>query len=260
MRGKLSLVTVVSIVSVVMFGCGGGGGGDGADSDSSVCTTLKVAGGAQCPDAPAQIVVVATSRGSCTGTFITRNQVLTAGHCFSDGGTFARILNQYFSYESSRVQVHPSFNPDEISDPNDVAVVTIADNAPVSPVAINTSRGVVVGDSVVTYGFGLDEDNETFVDRFENGEAPLKATSLEVIGVSALSVDSISDGTGDTCRGDSGGSLLLTGSNGQAGIVAIVRSGPYACRTEGGASDNTNLQAASVLNFVRSAAPGARFN
>jgi secreted trypsin-like serine protease len=257
MWGKLSVVTVVSMVSVVMCGCGGG---DGTDTDPSVCSTLKIAGGAECPDAPAQIVVVGTSRGYCTGTFITRNQILTAGHCFADGGTSARIVNQYFSYNSSRVQVHPSFNPNVPSDQNDVAVVTIGENAPVTPVAINTSRGVAVGDSVVTYGFGLDQNDETVVERVENGEAPLKATSLDVIGVSDFSVDSISDGSGDTCQGDSGGPLLLAGTNGQQGIVALVRAGPAVCQAEGGASDNTNLQASSVSNFVRSVAPGARFN
>ncbi len=257
MRANYVLVTVVSMVSVAMIGCGGGGG---SDTDPSVCSTLKIAGGVECPDAPPEIVVVATSRGYCSGTFIAPNQVLTAGHCFADGGTSARILNQYSSYNSSRVQVHPSFNPYVPSDENDVAIVTINQNAPVSPVPINASRGVGVGDRVVTYGFGLDQNDETFIDRIENGEAPLKATSLDVIGVSSFAVESISDGSGDTCQGDSGGALLMNGADGQPGIVAIVRAGPAACQAEGGASDNTNLQAASVLNFVRSAAPGARFN
>ena len=256
MRVKKSLIATVAFVTAVS-GCGGGGG---SDTDSSVCSTLKIAGGAECPDAPNQIVVVGTSAGYCSGTFITANQVLTAGHCFADGGTSATILSQYFSYSSTRVQIHPGFNPYVPSDQNDVAIVTIGQNAPVNPVPINTSRGVAAGDGVVTYGFGLDQNDETFVGRIESGEAPLKATTLEVIGVSDFSVDSISDGSGDTCQGDSGGSLLLEGNNGQPGIVAIVRAGPSACRVSGGSSDNTNLQAASVLNFVRSAAPGARFN
>ena len=125
---------------------------------------------------------------------------------------------------------------------------------------INTSRKVSVGDTVVTYGFGLDQNDETFVGRIERGEAPLKGTTLEVDRVSDFSVDSISDGSGDTCQGDSGGSLLLDGTNGQPGIVAIVRAGPAVCQPEGAPSDNTNLQAASVLNFVKSVAPRATFN
>ena len=260
MRGKLSLVTLVAMISAVVSACGGGGDGSDPAPDSAVCSTLKIAGGAECPDAPSDIVVVGTSVGYCSGTFITRNQVLTAAHCFADGGTSAQIMNQYFSYSSSRVQVHPSFNPYVPSDQNDVAIVTIGQDAPVTPVPINVSRGVSEGDSVVTYGFGLDQNDDTYIGRIESGEAPLKATTLDVIGVSDFSIDSISDGSGDTCQGDSGGSLLLDGNNGQPGVVAIVRAGPAACQASGGASDNTNLQAASVLNFVRSAAPGARFN
>jgi len=258
MRGRFSFVTVVGMVAAIVSGCGGGGGDSQPDSD--VCSTLKIAGGAECPNAPSQIVVVRTTVGYCSGTFIAPNKVLTAGHCFADGGTSARILNQYFSFDSSRVQVHPNFNPYSPSDQNDVAIVTIGSNAPVSPVPINVSRGVATGDSVVTYGFGLDQNDDTYGGRIESGEAPLKATSLDIIGVSDFSVDSISDGSGDTCQGDSGGSLLLDGNNGQPGVVAIVRAGPAACQASGGASDNTNIQAASVLSFIRSAAPGARYN
>jgi secreted trypsin-like serine protease len=256
MRAKVSLV-MAAVAALVASGCGGGGG---SDPDTNVCSTLKIAGGSECTDPPNQIAVIVTSTSYCSGTFITPNQVLTAAHCFASGETSATILTQYFSYNSSRIQVHPSFNPFSPSDQNDVAVVTIGSNAPVTPVAINTSRKVSVGDTVVTYGFGLDQNDDTFVDRYERGEASLKATTLEVDGVSDFSVDSISDGSGDTCQGDSGGSLLLDGSNGQPGIVAIVRAGPAECQPEGAPSDNTNLQAASVLNFVKSAAPRATFN
>lgn len=256
MRAKFSLVMAAAAV-VLVSGCGGGGG---SDPDTNVCSTLKIAGGSECTDPPNQIAVIVTSTSYCSGTFITPNQVLTAAHCFSRGQTSATVLTQYFSYDSTRVQVHPSFNPYSPSDQNDVAVVTIGYNAPVTPVPINTSRRVSVGDTVVTYGFGLDQNDETFVDRYERGEAPLKATTLEVDGVSDFSVDSISDGSGDTCQGDSGGSLLFDGANGQPGIVAIVRAGPAACQPEGAPSDNTNLQAASVLNFVKSVAPKATFN
>ena len=260
MRVQRSLIAMISAASIAVAGCGGGGGGGGSDPAIDACSTLKIAGGSECPDAPNQIVVVDTAGGQCSGTFITTNQVLTAAHCFADGGRSARIHSQYFSYGSSRVQVHPSFNPFSPSDQNDVAVVTISQNAPVRPVSINTSRGVAEGDSVVTYGFGLDQNYDNYNDRIDSGEAPLKGTSLEVIGVSDFAVETLSDGSGDTCQGDSGGSLLLDGNNGQPGIVAIVRTGPAACQVTGGASDNTNLQAASVLNFVKRAAPGVRFN
>lgn len=254
---KRLVVGLVLSCSSVIAGCGGDSSNGG---DSSVCSTLKIAGGSECFDAPKSMVVVRTSAGYCSGTFITPRHVLTAAHCFELGTSSVSIQSSYFYYTAASVRIHPQFNASLASDEHDVAVVALSQDAPVAPVPINVSRPVQKGDSVVTYGFGLNESREDVYTRLENGDAPLKATSLDVIGVSAFSIDSISDGSGDTCQGDSGGSLLLDGQGGQPGVVAIVRAGPVACKKQGDPSDNTNLQNASVLNFVKGAAPGVRLN
>ena len=257
MRGVRSLVAACLVTTSFLSACNG----SSSDSnDSSVCSTLKIAGGSECPDPPNQIVVVDVPGGYCSGTFITNTQVLTAAHCFAGGTSGVRVLNQYFSYAATKVQVNPAFNPAVPSDQNDVAIVTIGSRAPVSPVPLRLSAPTQAGDSVVTYGYGLDQNDDTFIDRIENGEAALKATSLDVLGVSDFAVQSISDGSGDTCQGDSGGSLLINGNNGKPGVVALVRAGPLPCQAEGGASDNTNIQAPSVLSFIRSVAPGVATN
>jgi len=252
---RSAIVGFFSLTSIV--GCGGGGGGGGA---SDTCSTLRIAGGDQCPTPPAAVVAVLTSGGYCSGTFVTKRHVLTAAHCVWEGSRGVRVESPYFRASATRTQVHPLFNPASDSDEHDLAVVTIGQDAPVTQVAINTSSLVQQGESVVTYGYGLDEKDQDAYDRISSGEAAVKATTLDVISVSDFAIESISDGSGDTCRGDSGGSLLRTGNNGQPGIVAIVRAGPYECLPEGGSSDNTNLQSSSNLNFLRGAAPGVRFN
>jgi len=257
MRTRRSLVAAAVVTTCFLSACGGG---EGDSTDSGTCSTLKIAGGYECYEPSSSLAVVSVRGGYCSGTFITTRHVLTAAHCFSGGTSGIQVLNQYFSYGVADIKIHPAFNPSSPSDQNDVAVVTINSSAPVSPVPLRLSSPTRAGESVVTYGYGLDQDDETYIDRVENGEAGLKSTPLDVIEVSDFAVQSISDGTGDTCRGDSGGSLLANGNNGQPGIVALVRAGPLPCQAEGGASDNTNVQAASVLNFIRSAAPGVATN
>ncbi len=254
---KLAGILVAGVcMGSALSACSGG-----SDSnDSQVCSTLKIAGGSECYDPPKSIVVVRTPLGYCSGTFITKRQVITAAHCFSAGTGGVSILTQYFSYAATKVQVHPSFNPNVASDQNDVAIVTVGADAPVDPVPLMLSSDTQAGDTVVTYGYGLDQNDDTYSQRVESGEAALKATSLDVIGVTDFAVRSISDGSGDTCQGDSGGSLLRNGNNGQPGIVALVRAGPLPCQPEGGPSDNTNIQASSVLDFITSVAPGVAVN
>lgn len=256
MKRSTTLFSVLGAVCSAMMiaGCT-------SDSQSGdVCSTLKIAGGEECDSPPKAIVAVITNRGYCSGTFITKRHVLTAAHCFGAGTTSVRISSDYFTFTGATFKKNPAYNPNVISDQNDVAIVTVGQDAPVTPVSINTSRKTQAGDSVVTYGFGLDEDDQTLIDRIDNGQAALKATTLDVLSASDFAVKSISDGSGDTCQGDSGGSLLHTGNNGLPGVVAIVRAGPLPCQPEGGPSDNTNLQAKSVLDFVKSAAPGVTFN
>lgn len=251
----------LSVGLVCISGVMGCGGDSSSSSDSGgACSALKIAGGEECSVRPLSVALVATNFGYCTGTFITSRHVLTAAHCIPPRGQQILVVTKGFSTQTTRAVKHPLFTSFGIS-PYDVAIVTIGEDAPVSPAPIELSIDVESGDKVAVYGYGLDQEGNDVIQRVEEGGISLKATFLDVESVSDDSVKTLSDGSGDTCTGDSGGPLVRKGSNGEFGVVAIVRAGPNVCVADIGiASDNSNIQAPIIRDFVLAEAPGARLN
>jgi secreted trypsin-like serine protease len=238
---------------IVIAGCGG-------NSKDDPCTSLKIAGGNECEVRPLSVAVVVSNVGYCSGLFITKRHILTAAHCIPSDGSELTVATRGFSERTRRAVRHPGYSSAGLS-PNDAAIITIANDAPVSPVPLMQSKSVEAGDLLVAYGYGLDENGDDVVQRVERGGLPLKATYLDVFDVNNESVRTISDGGGDTCRGDSGGPLVIRGEDEEFGVVAVVSFGPNTCVPDNGLpSDNTNLQTSTVSDFIVQNAPGVEMN
>lgn len=255
MMNRTLAFALAVMISGLCAACGGGGGSD----DPSPCSVLKIAGGQGCGSPPNALVIVSLdSGGYCSGTFITTRQVLTAAHC-AYGESGLSVEGPNFGARVQRAVIHPRFNPSAPSDEFDVAVLTINGTAPVSPVPLEGSVAVTAGEQVVAYGFGLDQDDDGWYQRYLNGEDVLKATYLDVPAVSNYSLNTISDGSGDTCAGDSGGPLLFPNAAGTYGIVGLTRYGPSNCvEYQDVQSENTNVQNPEVLSFILRSAPGTQ--
>lgn len=245
-------ISIVMGLAALVIGCGG-------SNRQDPCTTLRIAGGNECEVRPLSVAAIVSDRGYCSGIFVTKQHVVTAAHCIPEAGSRMLVATQGFSEETTNVQVHPGYSGGLSA--FDVAVVTIATDAPVEPVPLLISSYVERGEKVVAFGYGLDENGDDVVERVELGGLPLKATYLDVEGVSPEFIRTISDGGGDTCQGDSGGPILMQGIDDEYGLIAVVSFGPNTCEPNVGfPSANTNLQSASVHDFIVSIAGNVNLN
>lgn len=248
---KRGIFIVMGLAGIVI-GCGG-------SNRQDPCTTLRIAGGNECEYRPLSVAAILSDRGYCSGIFVTKKHVVTAAHCIPESGSRMLVATQGFSEETTVAQVHPAYSGG--LSPFDVAVVTIATDAPVEPVPLLVSSYIERGEKVVAFGYGRDENGEDVVERVERGGLPLKATYLDVESVSPEFVRTISDGGGDTCQGDSGGPILMPGIDDEYGLVAVVSFGPNTCEPDVGfPSNNTNLQSASVHDFIVAIAGNVNLN
>lgn len=168
----------------------------------------------------------------CTGTLIAPQLVLTAAHCVKDprlGSDLEVLFGSDAAAPDARVQrvaavhTHPDYRAD--GDAADLAILVLAEAAPVAPVPLGSaSLAGAAGRSVRIVGFGQTR---------ASGEPPrTKRSGTARISEIRDAIFLIAPGPSLSCRGDSGGPLFDVES-GREVLIGVTSTGDPGCATYG---------------------------
>ncbi|WP_428558955.1 S1 family peptidase [Pseudolabrys sp.] len=194
------------------------------------------------------IVMIVDPRGDlCTGTALTRELVLTAGHCV--GRPLAYRVRVYQNGQTVGVRTiatHPRFSMAAYTAARataDVALLKLEAPLPdsVVPATLAPARRVAVGETLTVAGFGV---TQPFTPR---GLGIPRAAALTVTGQpGSLQIRLVDPQTRDNsaglgaCTGDSGGPAFEAGRAAVIGIIAWS-TGPQSTEGCGGLTGLTPL-------------------
>ena len=183
-------------------------------------------------DYPQAGALLIQGQAFCTGTLIGPRTVLTAGHCVKGQDasqmSFGIGASQYQLDTEIPVvaaEAHPQFDMQQLV--NDVAVVTLGQDAPLDPITLNPSMDDSwVGTSVKLVGYGVDD-----------GAAQSNAGIKREVDVTIDQVDpttlhyTTKQGK-SACNGDSGGPAFAT-VGGQLVVAGVTSYGDQTCQQFG---------------------------
>ena len=200
----------------------------------------------------------------CTGEVISPHVVLTAAHCTGGedpsvtNATWRVFLGDDFSTATAanllavkEVHYNPSFSISNLPGGNDVGVAILQDALPstIAPLPFNRASMDTGfdGQPVRFVGYGL--DNATA----QTGAGVKRTTTTTLSDHTSLLLH-FSDGTHETCNGDSGGPAFMT-LGGKETIVGLTSYGDVNCAA-GGYDTRVDAMAAWIDGYVQKADPG----
>jgi secreted trypsin-like serine protease len=229
---SMKLALVAGAVALVNASCAVESPDVERSEENVDATSSAIVGGKMTTDYPAVGMLTRNGSSFCTGTVVAKRVVVSAGHCLSGVSAPSIRFALGSSAESAetvlelaRVVVHPEYDAQQIK--NDIAVLVLSQDAPVTPIAINDAMSSSwIGRSLTFVGFGVTNGMTS------TGNGVKRVVSIPVTEV-ANQKFTYKGAMRNTCYGDSGGPAFAQDSAGNLLLAGVTSYGDRSCMQYG---------------------------